>query len=283
MLDAAGRELWRADEAPSTVTDLAWLRDGRRLAVAAYNGVRCHERHQPGPVADYGYPGSHLAVAASPEGRWICTGNQDASIHIWRARDAAELTMSGYPGKVSRLAFDDTGRWLASDGSPEVTVWDFAGKGPKGRAPRMLAAHDTVTALAWRPGNGATLATAGAEGTVALWDATAGRPGRPRTTTTAGWSLEDDIAAITWNGSGTLLAATRGGTVRALDPPATDPPAGRAGLRLPAGGAHAADAGIFTTDPGTGQPPRRVPRSPAGSSAAMPCFEAPQASSSRMA
>jgi WD40 repeat protein len=219
VLDTAGCQLWRTDEAPSTVTDLAWLRGGRRLAVAAYNGVRCHERHQPGPVASYGYPGSHLAVAASADGRWICTGNQDASIHIWRARDAAELTMSGYPGKVSRLAFDDTGRWLASDGAPEVTVWDFAGKGPEGRAPRMLAAHDTVTALAWRPGSGAVLATAGAEGTVALWDAAAGRPGRTRTTSAA-WNLEDGIAALAWNGPGTLLAATRSGTVHALDPAA---------------------------------------------------------------
>lgn len=184
VLDVAGRELWRTDEAPSTVTDLAWLRGGRRLAVAAYNGVRCHERHQPSPVASYGYPGSHLAVAVSADDRWICTGNQDASIHIWRARDAEELTMSGYPGKVSRLAFDDTGRWLASDGAPQVTVWDFAGKGPAGQAPRMLAAHDTITGLAWRPGHEPILATAGAEGTVALWDAAAGRPGRTRTTTT---------------------------------------------------------------------------------------------------
>ena len=217
VLDSYGRQLWRTDEAPGTITDLTWLRGGRRLAVAAYNGVRCHERHQPGPVAGYGYPGSHLAVAVSPEGRWICTGNQDASIHIWRTRDAAELTMSGYPAKVSRLAFDDTGRWLASDGSPEVTVWDFAGKGPEGRAPRMLAAHDTVTALAWRPGNRTVLATGGAEGTVALWNAAAGQPGRMRTTS-AVWDLEDDIAGLAWNGPDTLLAATRAGTVRALDP-----------------------------------------------------------------
>lgn len=59
--------------------------------------------------------------------------------------------MSGYPGKVSRLAFDDSGRWLAADGAPDVTIWDFAGKGPHGSSPRMLRAHDTVTALTWRP------------------------------------------------------------------------------------------------------------------------------------
>jgi WD40 repeat protein len=118
---------------------------------------------------------------------------------------------------VSRLAFDGTGRWLASDGSPEVTVWDFAGKGPEGQAPRMLRAHDAVTALAWRPGNGAILATAGTEGTVALWDAAAGQPGHSRTTT-AGWDLEDEITALAWNGPDMLLAATRGGAVHALDP-----------------------------------------------------------------
>jgi WD40 repeat protein len=217
VLDAGGRELWRTGEAPSTVTDLAWLRDGRRLALTAYNGVRCHERHQPGPVATYAYTGSHLAVAVPPDGRWICTGNQDASIHIWRARDAAELTMSGYPGKVSRLVFDDSGRWLAADGAPEVTVWDFAGKGPEGSAPRMLRAHDAVTALAWRPGAGAILATGGSEGTVALWNVQAGRPGRPRTTT-AGWDLGDEVAALAWNGPDTLLAATRDGSIRSLAP-----------------------------------------------------------------
>lgn len=217
VLDTDGRELWRTEPAPSTVTDLAWLRDGRRLALTAYNGVRCHERHRPDPVAGYHYVGSHLAIAASPNGRWICTGNQDASIHIWRTRDATELTMSGYPGKVSRLAFDDTGRWLAADGAPEVTVWDFAGKGPQGTSPRMLRAHDAVTALAWRPGGAAVLATGGAEGTVAVWDAAAGSPGHARTTATR-WELGDQVTALAWHGRDRLLAATHDGIIHCLAP-----------------------------------------------------------------
>lgn len=223
VLDTDGRELWRTAAAPSTVTDLAWLRDGRRLALTAYSGVRCHERHRPDPVAAYSYVGSHLSIAVSPNGRWICTGNQDASIHIWRTRDAVELTMSGYPGKVSRLAFDDTGRWLASDGSPEITVWDFAGKGPDGSKPRMLRAHDAVTALAWRPGTTATLATGGTEGRVAVWNAAGGVPGRSRTTRSR-WELDEEVTALTWCTSATsatgatLVAATRDGTVHHLAP-----------------------------------------------------------------
>jgi hypothetical protein len=68
--------------------------------------------------------------------------------------------MSGYPEKVSCLTFDDTGFWLAADGAPDLTVWDFSGKGPSGTAPRQLRRHETVTAPAWRPGRRTWVASA---------------------------------------------------------------------------------------------------------------------------
>jgi WD40 repeat protein len=219
VLAADGGELWSTDPAASTVTDLAWMRQGRRLAVAAYGAVQGHERHTGRPVVTYPYIGSHLALAVAPTGRWICSGNQDASIHIWRTRDGDELTMSGYPEKVSRLAFDETGFWLAADGAPDVTVWDFSGKGPQGTAPRSLRCHETVTALAWRPGAAGHLASGGDDGTVALWHATAARPQallRPART------LEGEgpaVAALAWAGPHLLITAWRDGRVRAYGVP----------------------------------------------------------------
>ncbi|MEV0598135.1 hypothetical protein AB0I82_02355 [Streptomyces sp. NPDC050315] len=218
VLDAQGEQQWATAPAPSTVTDLAWLRGGRRLAVAAYGAVRCHERHTAEPVISYPYTGSHLALAVAPTGRWICSGNQDASIHIWRTRDASELTMSGYREKVSRLAFDDTGFWLAADGAPDVTVWDFSGKGPAGTAPRSLSAHRKVTALAWRPGGAGHLATGGDDGTLALWHATSGRPQArlsPARTLPGGSA----VSALAWAGSELLVVAYRDGAVRAVQVP----------------------------------------------------------------
>ncbi|AOR35763.1 hypothetical protein BFF78_36010 [Streptomyces fodineus] len=214
VLDADGGELWRTEPAASTVTDLAWMRQGRRLAVAAYGAVRCHERHTEKPVATYPYVGSHLALAVAPTGRWICSGNQDASIHIWRARDGGELTMSGYPEKVSRLAFDDTGFWLAADGAPDVTVWDFSGKGPEGTAPRSLRGHETVTALAWRPGAAGHLASGGADGTVALWHATAGRPQARLRPVRELDGTGAAVAALAWAGPHLLAVAWRDGRIR---------------------------------------------------------------------
>ncbi|WP_234544497.1 WD40 repeat domain-containing protein [Streptomyces shenzhenensis] len=214
VLDVGGGELWRTEAAASTVTDLAWMRQGRRLAVAAYGAVRCHERHTEKPLVTYPYVGSHLALAVAPTGRWICSGNQDASIHIWRTRDGSELTMSGYPEKVCRLAFDDTGFWLAADGAPDVTVWDFSGGGPEGTAPRSLRCHETVTALAWRPGAAGHLASGGDDGTVALWHATAGRPQARLRPVREIEGTGAPVAALTWAGPHLLAVAWRDGRIR---------------------------------------------------------------------
>lgn len=213
VLDREGHQRWATEPAASTVTDLAWIRDGRRLAVSAYGAVRCYERHQDSPVMVYPYVGSHLAIAVASTGRWICSGNQDASIHIWRARDGSELTMSGYRSKVSRLAFDDTGRWLAADGAPDVTVWDFAGSGPDGTTPRLLRAHGKITALAWRPGRDGQLASGGAEGNVALWRVAAATPSVPYA---AGTVLpgEGNVTGLTWIGRDLLVVTRYDGQVQ---------------------------------------------------------------------
>jgi hypothetical protein len=87
--------------------------------------------------------------------------------------------MPGYPDKVTRIAFDRTGAWLANNGASDLTLWEFTGKGPRGRSPRLLRGHDTVTALAWRPGGTAVRASGGPEGGVCGWDVGRGVPGPP--------------------------------------------------------------------------------------------------------
>ncbi|MGQ0630755.1 MAG: WD40 repeat domain-containing protein [Sporichthyaceae bacterium] len=216
VLSASGEPLWRTAQAPSTVTDLAWIRKGRELAICAYNGIYRYAKHQVAPVAELAYPGSHLSMAVSADDKWICTGNQDASVHIWRMRDGKELEMGGYPSKVSRTAFDPTGRWLANDGSPDVTVWDFSGSGPGGSYPRILPAHTTITGIAWRPGNDVILASCGAEGTVALWqvrDAKAGKEAEPLVT----YALGSEPTALVWLHPSRLVVAHRCGMITSIN------------------------------------------------------------------
>lgn len=137
-------------------------------------------------------------------------------MHIWRTRDGNELEMAGYPDKVTRLTFDPTGRWLANNGAPDITVWDFTGKGPAGTKPRLLRGHDTVTDLAWQPAATATLASADRDATLALWQPARGVPGKPQHPTRQ-TQLDTPATAVQWLNTQRLLVATRGGTIAVLD------------------------------------------------------------------
>lgn len=206
-----GAEPYVSAPAPSTVTDVAWTPQGNRVAASAYGGVYLYDGRAAEPVRVYPYLGSHLAVAVNPNRRWICSGNQDASVHIWRTPDGDELQMAGFPQKVTRLAFDDTGRWMANNGAADATVWDFSGQGPGGRAAHMLSGHRRVIDLDWRPGRGAILATVGSEGEVRIWDMAGTVIARRRLPVR---TIEfDDATAVRWLGADRLVVARAGGAV----------------------------------------------------------------------
>ena len=213
LLDPAGQLVRRWDGQPSTVTDVAWSRDGSRVACAAYGGLRWYTHTTPGPepVRTLEWKGSLLVVRVSPDGRWIASGNQDASVHIWRLWSGQDAEMTGYPQKVDTLAFAATGRWMACGGAPEISLWDFRGsKGPIGRTPTMLDGHDEqVSALTFQ-NRGPLLASAGRDGGLALWD-----PARPDPLTRA--VLPARITTLSWSADDQLLAAgTTGGAVEVL-------------------------------------------------------------------
>lgn len=176
VVDPDGGERARYRAQPSTVTDLAW--SDRRLGVACYGGIRWYE---PGrgdrPVKVFEWKGSLLTLRVAPSRRWVASGNQDASIHVWRLWTGEDLEMTGYPSKVTALAWDQTSRWLAAGGAHDVTVWDHGGKGPQGRRPRELKAHQKLISCLSYQHRGALLASGGRDGLVAVWRPTG--PSRP--------------------------------------------------------------------------------------------------------
>jgi WD40 repeat protein len=97
---------------------------------------------------------------------------------------------------------------MASACLGERTVWDFGGKGPAGRRPAAGEAHARhITAVAWQPPSGATVATCGADGTIALWPA----PTRGGQILRPAAVAESAVAATTlaWTPGGRALAVGR--------------------------------------------------------------------------
>jgi WD40 repeat protein len=118
-----------------TVSGVAFEPKGRRIATSTYGGAALWyariEKQQPVLLK---WAGSHTGVTISPDGAFVVTMMQDNQLHGWRLKDAKNMRMGGYPGKVRSAAFLAGGQLLATSGAQGVVLWPFLGSnGPMGR------------------------------------------------------------------------------------------------------------------------------------------------------
>jgi WD40 repeat protein len=127
------------------------------------------------------------AVAVAPEGKRIASASWDRSVKIWDAATGKEVaTLKGHLHPVLGLAFSPDGKTLAtasapwgssnetSPGASDLRLWDVA----SWTSGHVFACHpDRVFGLAFSP-DGKTIATAGWDSTVKLWDVEALRSAR---------------------------------------------------------------------------------------------------------
>jgi len=228
-LRSDGSVLHRFPPAPKSLSALAWSPDGSDepptngraprtgsqnkkdcvLAAAYFGGVQLWNSTDFSLQKELPYAGGIASLIWSPDGRWLVSGNHDPSVHLWRPSEDLELQMSGYDTKVSAIAFDACGRWLATSGNTDCCVWDCSGAGPEGRVPAMLPHGSKLCAVAFQNAHG-LLAAASEDGTVKLWSVeralgrtahSSGKPLRatvtmPAAATRLAWSPDDSLLAI---------------------------------------------------------------------------------------
>jgi len=186
--------------APKTIAALAWHPRGGCVAVAYFGGVCLWDSDDFVVQKEFPYGNGIHALTFSPDGKWLVSGNQDPSVHLWIPETDVELHMSGYEGKVKSLSFDFTSRWLATSGGPDACLWDCAGEGPEGREPIMLPHGSKTSVVAFQNSHG-LLATASEDGAVMVWSPERQKPLRatirmPNPATKLVWSPDDRYLAI---------------------------------------------------------------------------------------
>lgn len=186
--------------APKTITALAPQPAGGSIAVAYFGGVVLWDADDFVAQKEFPYGNGIHALVWSPDNKWLVSGNQDPSVHLWIPETDVELHMSGYDGKVQFLSFDHTSRWLATSGGRDACIWDCAGAGPEGREPAMLPHDAPVCAVKFQNTHG-LLATAAKDGVVQLWSPERRQPLRatvrmPSAATKLAWSPDDRLLAI---------------------------------------------------------------------------------------
>jgi WD40 repeat protein/tetratricopeptide (TPR) repeat protein len=123
---------------------------------------------QDRPVGPPVFHANLFAVAISPDGSLLATGDGSGSIQLWLAESGEPiLPRLKHPGVVWRLEFSPDGSQLLSGGGTRSSVlWDVTTGTPIGTP---LRERSSVHTIGFHP-TGTRVLTGGEDGSVRLWD-----------------------------------------------------------------------------------------------------------------
>jgi WD40 repeat protein len=159
VLSLGGKLVSTPVSSGSPIVSVAWARRQRLLAASRDGHVRIWDDAGASPVRDLDHGSTITAAAISPDGRLVATAdNQNGEARLWRIEGGAARSLRhDGRGPVSAVAFDPTGRVLATARGSVAYTWAIGGQSLERFEPEGEAG--SVTSLAFR-NKGDILATA---------------------------------------------------------------------------------------------------------------------------
>lgn len=111
--------------------------------------------------------GGVLAVAFSPNGKLLATGDTNGELHLWDAMSGKkQLACKGHTSWTWAVTFSPDGRWLATASDDSfVKIWDVK----TGKCLQILENHTAAANTVAFSQDGTLLASSSQDGTIQLW------------------------------------------------------------------------------------------------------------------
>jgi WD40 repeat protein/tRNA A-37 threonylcarbamoyl transferase component Bud32 len=210
-----GAEVRRLKGHSRSVSRIRWAPDGRTLVAGGEGGLvkrwDVAGGQEDSPLR--GHAGVVRCVAFSPDGKLLASGGEDKTVRLHDLAQGGSRRLTA-PGAVNDVAFSPEGRTLAAAlAGPEAALclWDL----PTGKETTWRGHTGDVHGLAFSPA-APLLATCGEDGTVRLWDISAGEP---HVRTVGPGPFGGPVRAVAFTPDGRYLAtANANGTVYLLRP-----------------------------------------------------------------
>lgn len=139
-------------------------------------------------------------VAWHPNNAYVFTGSSDKTVRMWDvSRGTAVRMLTGHTANITALSCAQNGRTLASaDDAGAIILWDLS----SGRRIKRMRGHARggIWSLSWSV-ESSLLVSAGADGTVRVWDVNAPGEGQVGGATTAAGKANGAVTdGVTTNG-----------------------------------------------------------------------------------
>ena len=143
MTADSGKKIPEFIASPAGIQRIAFSPDGKRIAVAAGDGINVWDTVTGNQLLSYSGHGTGVrssGIAFSPDGKWIATSGNDATIKVWDSETGAEIfTLVGHTGPTFGVAFSPDGQYLASSSVDRtVKIWKLPKVGEQVTEPLTL-------------------------------------------------------------------------------------------------------------------------------------------------